>query len=231
MRAVILKDRDIPQDQLDQVLTDFTDFINEHTELTPRFFIEETNYNFYATYIDSDGDIRPTHTYLKAKTDEVFNKYGRYGTDHVFLLIHEDNWLSDTETTKGIWGTNYSNIYHGYQVHYCRWDRDNIANSFGTMYHEMHHSFDALIGGMLDQDVNKLINVSNWDRDITHGGKNPPWQYIRYRENTEALKFIAPLLKDAYQKRRDLYYLPVTLLDRAIVLLQQLLYRKNGVKK
>ena len=233
MRLTILHDKKITKDQLDRLKADFTSLF----PIKPTYFTHERDYSFYPTFIDSDGDKRPTNDFLVQETDWVHKKYGKWGTDHVFVLIHEDNWLSDTPTTKGIWGTNYSNIYHGYQVHYCRFDRDNPANSLGTFYHELMHSLDALIKTETGVEIAKLIPVESWDSSVVHG-KNAKFDYIRHKENIEVIDYIESFLRKSYanrQARFDKHYSTlvsiVKLLQTLVVLLRQQLNRKNGVNK
>jgi hypothetical protein len=132
----------------------------------------------------------------------------------------------------GIWGTNYSNIYHGYQVHYARYDRDNMANALGTLYHETMHSFDTVILTELGVNIAQMIGVSNWDKDIIHG-KHPSYSYIRYKENLDALTYIAPYLKKAYAQRKARFDKHVGLMKTVIQLLQTLvvLYRQQLNRK
>jgi hypothetical protein len=111
MRLTILKDKKITEDELNELQRRFTDLYYEHADITPEFYVEEADYSNYPTYVDSDGDIRPTGGYLESLTDGVFSRYGEFGTDQIIVLVHEDHWKSDTDTTKGIWGTSYSNLW------------------------------------------------------------------------------------------------------------------------
>ena len=214
-----------------------SDLFSDLFPIKPVYYHHVRDYSNYPTYIDSDGDIRPTNSFLVNETDWVFNRYGKWGTDHVFILIHEDNWRSDPAGKKGIWGTNYSNIYHGYQVHYCRYDRDNIANSLGTFYHELMHSLDALIATETGVNIAPLIPVENWDRSVVHG-QNYKFRYIRHKENIEVVDKIKPYLLTSYKNRANrhkeyvgLMVDVVQLLQTMVVLLRQQLNRKNGVNK
>lgn len=238
MRIVLLKDKKINKDKLSEVQNELTAFYKKHAGVVPIFYIEEADYSDYPTFIDSDGDVRPTDKYLSELSDGVYKSYGEWGTDHVIALIHRDNWKSCPSAREScIWGTNYSNIFHGYMFHYCRWDSRNSANSFGTIYHEMMHSFDAIIYTMLGVRIEPLLGIKSFDREVVHGG-GAAYQYIRYQENTDALQYIASYLQEAYTKRKRLYEEQVGLMKQAIGLLEKLtiLYRqaikkKNGVSK
>ena len=230
MRLVILKDTRITNSQFLELQEQFSSLYRENTKITPTFYIENFDFSDYPTFVDNDGDYRPTNQFLQSTCSEVHKRYGKWGTDHIVLLIHEDNWKSDPlgDKGKGIWGTNYSNIFFGYQVQYCRFDKDNIANSLGVLYHEVHHSHDALIYAMLGIDVVPMLKVGSWDRDITHGNREP-WKYIRHRENTASIEYIAPYLKLAYAKRKSIHDRKVSLMERVVILARQFIRKKNGI--
>ena len=232
MRLTFLFDNKITQEELDELQRQFSDIYSEHAGIDPVYFEHTRDYSFYPTFTDSDGDKRPSNKFLTDESDFVHKKYGTWGTDHVVILIHEDNWLSPT-----IWGTNYSNIFHGYHVHYCRFDRDNMANSLGTLYHEVGHSLDALIATETGVNIAPLVGVTNFDRDFIHGAA-PQWKYIRWKENLDGFKYFKDLLKKSYTNRKarfDTHYnqlkTVVQLLQTLIVLLRQQFNRKNGVNK
>lgn len=231
MRFVVLLDQKIQVEDWHELERQFNDFVFEHTGLVPTFFIEKQDYTNVTTFIDHEGDTMPTHSYLKSVTDKVYAKYGTYGTDHIVMLVHLDNWIF-----KGIWGTNKSNIYHQYHVHLCRYDTKNINNSFGTLYHEWMHSLDALIATHTGFDVTPLFGVP-YDKFICHGGrpdkeKTTKWRYIRHKENADALPLLAPHLARAYAKRRELYYQPyITVMKRTVDWLRAILNQKTITKK
>lgn len=237
MRHVIIKDKKINNAEYGAWMAEDRDFWNKWCSLEPDYWTIEYDFSDYPTEYDLDGDIRPTHQFLKAQADLVHSKYHDFGTDFVIVLIHEDNWKSDPPgPSNGIWGTNYSYVYRNYHLQYCRWDRDNIANSFGTLYHERHHAFDSLIKVEIDFDINKYLGIKSWDREVTHG-QNDKFQYIRYKENTDALRKIAPYLKLALGKRKKKHqdYLDglritvIGVLKQLVYLLRRKLNTKNGV--
>lgn len=232
MKAIILKDKKISDEQIDE-LTDGLDQIFALADITPTWYVEERDFAYYPTYEDNDGDIRPTRTWLMRTVQAVYDKY-KEDVDHVFIEIHEDNWRSDPAGPGGIWGTAYANVFSGYQVHYCRFDKDNAANSLGTAYHEWMHTHDTFIKTYLNINLNKFLGITNYDREIVHGA-HPDAKYIRHKENTEWLVNFGSLLKQAYSKRRELYFNTVkkplyqqiiTLMQRVIALQRQLLNKK-----
>ena len=259
MKILILVDKIITDDELDELQRRFTDFIYENTGIDPTYFVEEKDYKNYPVYTDADGDIRPHNVFLRETAKDVHRRYSGEGTDHVVLLIHEDHWKSPT-----IWGTAYANVYSGYQLHYCRLDRDNETNSFNTLFHEYLHPIDALVKTYTGVDLNSLVEANlrktywdngtlityldrngfDWDRDFVHGGLRPPFGYIGRRgvlwqdEVGRILQLIAPLLVESYQKRDKIYQEKigkmktiVTILTQIVALLRQQFNKKSGVTK
>jgi hypothetical protein len=236
MRFVILKDVRIKDSEWTKLAQEFTDLVKQYTELTPTFFIEHEDYSDVPTFVDTDGDVMPTNTYFKTLTDRVYAKYGTWGTDSVVMLVHRDNWVF-----KGIWGTNKSNQYHQYHLHLCRFDNKNIANSLGTLYHEWMHSLDVLIKTHTGVDINTYFTgtrcFTDWDNTCVHGNRfkgcpETPYKYIKWKDNVDALAMIAPDLKKAYAKRKEMYYQPyVTALWQVVDVVRGLLNRKTINKK
>ena len=233
MRLLILKDQDITTEELDELQRQFTDLMYEHTSITPTYYVEEKDFSAVPLETDADGDTKPSYAYRKSLTDDIYKRYKEFGVDHIIMLVHRDNW-----TFKGIWGVNWSNLFHSYHFSLCRFDSKNVANSLGTVYHEVHHSFDALIATTLNININPILKVSNYDAEITHG-KGQGWEYIRYKENTKSLETMSGYLRASYDKRQELHDEQVKGLQRSVIsLLQQfiLLYRavynqKDGYPK
>jgi len=239
MRAVIKQDFKITTEESEELQRRLTDLYYENAGITPEFYIEQTDFSSYPTYIDSDGDIRPTNSYLKGITDEVHSRYGEFGTDHIVVLVHEDNWKSDTDTTKGIWGTSYSNLWgRSYHLQYVRFDRDNEANQLGTLYHEIMHSHDALIKTTIGVDIDKITAFApDWDRQVVHGG-GVNYSYMRYMDNLDALQYIAPYLRESYAKRKSLHveenktlYAIIALIQKFLIKYKAVYNRKDGVPR
>lgn len=259
MRHVILKDKKITTPALKKWQEEDVAFWEKHIGMTPTYEVIETDYTTYPTYVDEDGDIRPTAKYLQSLTDTVTKKVGDYGCDFILMLVHEDNWRSDTDTTKGIWGTSWSYKFGEQHFEYCRWDKDNPANTFGTAYHERMHPMDALVkvetGLNLDTIVEEELrrrysknkelisyldkNGFKWDRDVVHGAMKPTFTYIRWKENTDVLHIAGPYIKQALEKRRakndaiisGLEKTLVTLMQEVIRLLRKKLNQKDGVPR
>ncbi len=231
MINVIFKDKIIKQSEYDALLKDYAAFIKKTTGIEVTYITVDYNFKDYPTVIDADGDDRPTDKFLTELKDIAEARYGKYGFDNLIVLIHQDNWKSGkTATRKGIWGTNYSYRYGPYHVQYCRFDKRNGANSFGTLNHEIDHSLDALIKTEIGVDINSILNVQNYDRNTTHGVAPAYHPYIRWKENEAKLKVMAPYLKAAYQKRRERGKSDIKDSKRSIIkLLEQVLYLSKQI--
>lgn len=200
MIIYVFKDKLIKETEYKALCTEYQAFIQEHTGITPTYITKEWDFTTVPTETDSDGDLKPTMPYRKSLAEIVKKEVGEFGADHIIPLVHQDNWVFT-----GIWGTNWSNMFYSYHMSLCRFDKRNPANSLGTIYHEMMHSLDALIY----TEIGKWVDVGvAWDKFCVHGGRpdkegTTEWKYIRHKENTKALKAIAPDLQKAYAKRRE----------------------------
>lgn len=229
MRTVVKLSKLIPKEKALEMLNEYSEFIKENTGIECQWYIEQHDFSFIPTVPDSAGDLKPTAEYHKALEDDVHKRYGDYGTDNILVWIHEDEFF-----LKGIWGVNRSYFYHKYSTQFCRWDKHNRLNTFGTLNHEIAHSFDTLISKELGIDINKLFGF-NWDSVAVHGeGK---WEYVgrkNAKENTESLKMITPYITKAYAKRKTEHTKEtVGLLKQAIILVSTmvaLLFNRKSVR-
>lgn len=237
MRNVILLDNKIADSELKKWQEEDVAFWNKYVGITPSYVVIRHDYTEYPTFIDSDGDIRPTNAYLQSLNDFVTSMTGEFGVDFILVVVHKDNWRSDPPGPgNGIWGTNYSYHFGKQTLQYCRWDSDKPLNSFGTLYHERHHSLDAIIKQELGVVVEPILGVpvGKYDAGITHG-KCEPWKYIRVKENTDSLVKMKPLLQKAFAKRRQRLESEQNVVARVINYLAYVyrmkLNEKVGVKK
>lgn len=227
MRILFLTDPLIPALGLVELEKGFRNIYEKHAGITPYFLREPLEYKDIPTELDGDGDTKPTVAWIKEQTARVYKKY-HVDIDHVVFLVHQDNWIFS-----GIWGSNWSNIYNGYQVELCRYDKKNPVNSLGTLYHEVHHSHNGFMKAMTGFDIDKQLGYSL--DDVTHG-KAEGWTYIRSgNDNLKSLEIIAPELRKAYAKRRELWNKEkiamlkkiLQLAERTYVILQQRLNQKH----
>jgi len=233
VRVLILKDPKIKQRQVDEVLKQFRAIFKDNSGVIVQEEIEELDYTHVEganrTYFDS-----LPYGFIKKNVDIVHKKdAGRY--DHIVFWVHRDNWINQSPNKK-VWGENFSNFFKDYHVEICRFDNKNLANSLGTLWHEFHHALDALVETELGIKVEKIINVNSWDTDITHGGGSA-WSYIRHTENTDSLKYIGPMVKQAYEARKERYIktkismlLKVVQLAKEVLRLRRVLLNKHTSK-
>ena len=215
MRSVVIIDLKIDKDEALALLDDFSEFFEKHTGIKHEFWVERRDFSIVPTMVESDGDLKPTPKYRTDLNNDVHSRYGDYGTDNVIMWVHEDNFLY-----KGIWGQNWSGIYHKHSFQLCRWDKDNDANTFGTLYHELMHSFDWVIKEETGFEIDTLFAkdkcFADWDSSWVHGNRHTDckgdFKYIGRatgRENAEALERIAIHLKDAFTIRKSKHFAPV----------------------
>jgi hypothetical protein len=101
---------------------------------------------------------------------------------------------------------------------------------------EINKHIDALIKQEIGIDINPILGVANFDRDVVHGG-SPDHDYVNYKSNAETLKKLAPYLIASYEKRVERHTEVVKGMQFTIIgLLQQMVYlltrrnnRKDGI--
>lgn len=248
MRHCIFLDKKINKLEFENWKKEDTAFWQKFANITPFYWTIDYDFSTYPVEPDWDGDARPTEAFMKELTEKVYKNYGEDGTDFVMLFVHEDNWRSsgklfeafkkefNIKKEKGIWGLALAYKYKNYLSVYARWDEAQAVNTFATIYHERFHALDALIKTEINVDVNPIIGVKSWDSGCVHGGEKP-WQYIRNRENTEAIVLIAPYLREALKKRQDRHdaYIKgmkqtlLGLAQKMLYLLRLKLNKKDGI--
>lgn len=222
MRHCIFLDNKIADSDFEQWRIEDASFWKTNIGVVPTYEVIRADFTTYPVAPDLDDDLRPTADYMKALTKQVESTYGPYGCDFIIMFVHQDNWRSsDPAKGKGLWGINFSYVYGSQCFDYCRWDKKNPANTFGTAYHERHHSLDAICKVELGLDVLPLLNAVNYDQGITHG-KEAPWKYIRHKENLDSLKVLAPHLREAFAKRLQRHQNRLTAKKTIISLLGQI---------
>jgi len=198
MRVLFLLDQKIPQASFDRVwqqVREIYDGLNIETKIERMSYENVTGEIRYNVHSLPYGFLKK-HVVATHKRDS--NRH-----DHFIFLVHEDNW-GKWQKDKRVWGENLSHYFYDYHVEVCRWDKDNEANSVGTIYHEITHSHDALIERELGVRLENVIGIGDWDKDFTHGGAKE-WEYIRHKQNQRGIREVKHLLADAYEKRKVRY--------------------------
>ena len=232
MRKLVLIDIPIPKDEALALLDDYGEWYEKQTGITPDFYVERRDFSVVPTVADSVGALKPTYEYRQGIADEVHSRYGDYGVDDIVMWVAEENFLY-----RGVWGTAWSYVHRKYNFLLCRWDKDNSTNTWNTFFHEGEHPANTLIKEELGIDINPLIaNHFNepgfdYDRDYVHGN-SPQFKYIGgrgYQRDGRMLKFLAPYLRQAYDRRKEKHMKPVkTVMLQVISILQKyLLLHRN----
>jgi len=234
LKILLLVDNKIKQDQLDAVKAEVASFYQLNCKIKLAFTEERRDFsNVPKEWYDEETE-GIQKKYIAEVTKELYKKYAE-DIDEVVFFVHRDNW-----TLTGVWGWNLSKTFSGYGVQQCRFDNKNLANSVGTLYHELHHDHDTFIFTYTGVKIETIANVIDWDDDITHAGRftgtNYGYKYIRHNENQESLKIIAPYLQQAIAKRREIWdkkkvgYLQqiIKLAEQVIVIQRALIAQKRG---
>lgn len=240
MRFLGIIDNKINKDEALALYDDYAEFMESVLGMPVQYWVERKDFTNVPTTPDSDGDLKPTFGYRHTLATDVHKRYGDYGVDDIIMQVHEDNFLY-----KGIWGTAYSYVHYKYNFLLCRWDKDNAVNTFNTLFHEGMHPANTVLEKELKLNINTLVrdwilagnttkedivyvraNGFDWDRDYVHG-RLPSVQYIgrrgyeRNEANLRILRFVAPYLRQAYQKRKAAHFSPVTAVMRRLVAVLQ----------
>lgn len=225
MRTLVFLDLKIDKEEALVLLADYGEWYESQTGIKCTFWVERRDFSVVPTIADSDGDLKPTYEYRQALATDVHKRYGDYGVDHIVMMVHDDNFLF-----KGVWGTAWAYSHYKYMLELVRWDKKNSVNTWNTLFHENGgHPADTLIRKELGIEINPLLRVEfnepnfDYDRDYVHGG-SPQFEYIgrrTYTRDGRMLKFLAPLLKRAYQSRKDKHDKHVGLQKTLIGLLQK----------
>lgn len=224
MRSLVFLDLKIEKEEALALLKDYGDWYESQTGIKCTFWLERRDFSVVPTIADSDGDLKPTHAYRHALATDVHKRYGDYGVDNIIMWVHEDNFLY-----KGVWGTAWSYVHYKYNFLLCRWDKKNKVNTWNTLFHEGEHPVDTMINKELGIEIDPLIashfNELGFDYDLSYiHGNSPQFEYIgrrTYKRDGRMLKFLAPLLKRAYQSRVDKHFSKVNSLQKQLIKLLQ----------
>jgi len=216
MRLLILKDKSIRQSEFDTVLKQFKDIY-----LEVGIVVDATVEEYYWGDPDDEpigvlweeyysGYYGIKKTFLTALVSTVQKKHGKK-FDHIALEIDAKNFYG-TVPTNQVWGWNISAGILGYDLQVCRFDTTSrkkatrIANSLGTLYHEVMHCHAHYPYKIYNIKIEKYLKtkglvMTKWGEDVVHG-RQPEWEYIRWKENIEALKAISDILNVCYETKK-----------------------------
>ena len=203
MRTALIKDIEIPQNEFDEVIAQVKDIYQKNAGVDLEIDVLEwsiPNLPFVEYY---GGNFGISFNYLDLVARMIEASYGKK-YDQITICVSAQNW-----TPKTVWGWNISAGIRGYEVQQCRFDTAStrkptrIANSVGVIYHEMMHSHDGFCYRMLGSVIERYpaLKVTDFDEDVVHG-RSEHWEYIRHKENTEALKIIKYALQASIKERK-----------------------------
>lgn len=219
---LLLCDNKIREDQLAQVKKEVGAIYKNNTGLSVKWHEEWRDFSNYPKENYYGGYEGLERGYINQVTKEINSRWHEE-IDCVVFFIHRDHW-----NLNGVWGWNMSATSSGYGVQQCRFDNRNVANSIGTLWHEMHHDLDTFCFTYTGKRVETLVDVPSWDSAVTHG-EHPDWSYIRHKENQESLKAIAPLFIASLEKRRALFTKRVGLMQEIIRLAEQVIVLQRAL--
>lgn len=175
----------------------------------------------FVSYNNVPGDLGVDFSYISNLAKECKQKYAEQ-YDNLVLVIDKDNW----QAINPIGGWNMGIFYSGYQVEQVKLvDSDEWIYKIFSM--EIFHAMDNFVKAELNIDLSSYLGVLDFDEDVVHGRKNPPYQAFEY---DLAISQIGSLLVKCFEKRNLRYqkYINdqmtiIDLLKRLLVLYRQLL--------
>lgn len=215
MRTLILKDKDIKDNELDSLIHNISSFYVKSLPYKMSlidYTVEEKDMSSLPYTEYQKGYYGISKSVISAEMARINHKHGSK-FDQVVYLVHEDKWLPASQELQdeagidgktNLWGWNLSYAYQGYECQQVRWDSDNPANTFGTLNHEHSHSFDSYIYRKLGTVIEKSLGIKDWDKEVVHG-KGENYTYIGKRdgrENEEVLGKLEKQLETAWAKAR-----------------------------
>jgi len=199
MRAIVIADKKIKENNAQRIKKKLARFFAKY-DIPFEFDVhyeDMSDLPWENYYNDDDGQNRGlSKKYMKNRAKAIKKRYHkRYDT--ILYWVHPSNWVPGED---GIYGWNVSQEYAGYESQQCRFDPQNDANTFGTIYHEMMHAYDQFVYRVIGKDIAEVLSVKDFDDAVVHGG-SPKYAYIRHKENENALAEIAPFVAKAIKKR------------------------------
>jgi len=173
------------------------------------------------------GDLGVSQSWLNKDSGRVFNRDG-YAHDTIVYFIDHENWKQGDTI---IFGWNLGRFFNNYQIQLVRTEPQRLhnvpreqdqgfRNVLLTLRMEVHHSLNNFIYREMGIHAKNILNVDNFDEDVTHGKLNPPYVRFEYRNSIEALK---TFLVETFRRRLMKY--KKQLLVKILALLRQILMR------
>lgn len=146
--------------------------------------------------------------WISQDTKKIWNKSG-WAYDCMVYVVDPQNWH-----TEYAWGWSVGGWWNNYQIILIKAvQNEHLWKGFAM---ELHHTLDDLIFAELGKNVETILGVESFDRDVTHGVKNPPYIIFEYQNSIGIMK---DWLIEAYEKRAKKYL--SSLIQIYIALLRQ----------
>lgn len=150
--------------------------------------------------------------FLKQDTKMIWDAHG-WAYDCAVYVVDKQNWR-----TEHAWGWNVGGFWNNYQVQIVRGDGQNQRGMYLTFSMELHHALDDFIFAELATHIETTLGVDDYDRDVTHGLKNPPYVVFQYQNSISIMR---DWLIQAFEKRAKRHL--ISLIQFYLTLLRQLL--------
>lgn len=220
MRTIILCDNTIPEEEMQETLAEFKK-IYKKVGIDCTFDIQREDMSDLPFDEYRNNSLGITKSYLKSRANALKAQYN-YRYDFVLFWVAHNHYKPQKQN---IWGWAVAGGF--YEILQCRFEtrkgrsKENIiANSLGTLYHEMMHTHDSTLFRYKRLHAEDYVGLPRgmWDDCVVHG-KCGGYKYIGREngmENQEALEAIAPYLKKALQVRKDRHQTHISIIQKLI---------------
>jgi len=206
MRILALKDLQSDRNTIEaafvKLFKDYSDSGIENVE----YKLEEEDFNFtwvkYNPNIFTDS-LGVDFSHIKKITEKIErDKY-----DMVCILIDSSNWQMGTDP---VWGWNLGRFFNGTQVQLIR--VSSIQSTYLVLAQELMHTFDQFIKLETGTNINKILDVKDFDEDVVHK--------LAFSYN-ESYRKLSPMLNKTFYVRKLRYRLQQA--NKANIMIIQLL--------
>ena len=170
-------------------------------------------WEFYQVYEDNGVLVKDKYmgfgfNWINQDTKKIWDKSG-WAYDCVVYIVAPQNWH-----TEYAWGWNVGGFYNNYQIEIVKAiENNNLWMGFAM---EVFHAMDDFVFAELGKNLEDTLGVQDFDRDVVHGIKDPPFKVFEYQY---PISIMYQQLIDTFEKRAQKYL--ASLLSLYISLLRQ----------
>lgn len=170
-------------------------------------------WEFYTVVEDSGQTVKDKYmgfgfNWISQDAKKTWDKSG-WAYDCLIYVVSPQNWH-----TEYAWGWNIGGFWSNYQIQLVKAiTNENLWKGF-TM--EIFHAMDDFVYAELGKNLKIILGVENFDRDVVHGIKDPPFKVFEYQY---AISIIKQDLKNTFENRAKKQL--VSLLQLYLTLLRQ----------